>query len=247
MAAVAVTALLAAVVVVVATGRTNRRVILYGDSLAFEARDVFALSLQHGDDIEVVDRTFGGTAICDRLDRMRRDLHDLQPSAVVLEFIGNNVTPCMRGPNGPLTGDDLVQKYREDARSATDIFAGAGVDVYWMGAPSTATRGRGRLRERSARVRGRVGSPDVRDAATSSGPVRRRGAGRPRPRPVRGDALLPAVRGRRRRVRRRAHPRPGPRRLALLSRADGPGRRPLPRLLRRRRALRHRDGAADPA
>ena len=139
MAAVAVTALLAAVVVVVATGRTNRRVILYGDSLAFEARDVFALSLQHGDDIEVVDRTFGGTAICDRLDRMRRDLHDLQPSAVVLEFIGNNVTPCMRGPNGPLTGDDLVQKYREDARSATDIFAGAGVDVYWMGAPSTAT------------------------------------------------------------------------------------------------------------
>jgi len=31
--------------VVVAAGRANRRVILYGDSLAFEARDAFALSL----------------------------------------------------------------------------------------------------------------------------------------------------------------------------------------------------------
>src|SRR5438034_1518701 len=139
-ALVAVTALLAAAVVVVAAaGRTNRRVILYGDSLAFEARDFFALSLQRGSDVEVVDRTFGGTAICDRLDGMRRDLHDLQPSAVVLEFVGNNVTPCMRGPTGPLTGDDLVRKYRDDARTATEIFAGAGVRVYWMGAPSTAT------------------------------------------------------------------------------------------------------------
>src|SRR6266516_82942 len=139
-ALVAVTALLAvAVVVVAAAGRTNRRVILYGDSLAFEGRDDFALSLQRGNDVEVVDRTFGGTAICDRLDRMRRDLHDLQPSAVVLEFVGNNVTPCMRGPNGPLTGGDLLRKYRDDARTATRIFAGAGVRVYWMGAPSTAT------------------------------------------------------------------------------------------------------------
>jgi hypothetical protein len=138
-AVVTVTALLAAAVVVVAAGRANRRVILYGDSLAFEARDVFALSLQRGNDVEVVDRTYGGTAICDRLARMRRDLHDLQPAAVVLEFVGNNVTPCMRGPTGPLTGEDLLKKYRDDARTATEIFAGAGVRVYWMGAPSTAT------------------------------------------------------------------------------------------------------------
>jgi hypothetical protein len=138
-ALVAMTVLLATAVVVVTTGRTNGRVILYGDSLAFEARDVFTLSLQRGSDVEVVDRTFGGTAICDRLDGMRRDLHDLQPSAVVLEFVGNNLTLCMGGPYGPLTGDDLLQKYRHDARSAIEIFAGAGVRVYWMGAPSTAT------------------------------------------------------------------------------------------------------------
>jgi hypothetical protein len=135
-AVVAITALVAAVVVGAAiTIGSHQRVILYGDSLAFEARDAFALTLQRGNDIEVVDRTFGGTAICDWLDRMRQDLHDLQPTAVVLEFAGNNVTPCVQGPQGPLTGPALADKYRSDARAATGIFAGAGVRVYWMGAP----------------------------------------------------------------------------------------------------------------
>jgi hypothetical protein len=138
-AVVAITLVLATSALVAVAGGTNRRVILYGDSLAFEARNVFALSLQRGNDVEVVDRTFGGTAICDRLERMRQDLHDLQPVAVVLEFVGNNVTPCMRGPNGPLTGDALVQRYGDDARSATELFAGAGVRVFWMGAPPVAT------------------------------------------------------------------------------------------------------------
>jgi hypothetical protein len=135
-ALVAVTVLLVTSVVMAAVVGTHRRVILYGDSLAFESRDFFALAVQSGSDVEVVDRTFGGTAICDRLDRMRRDLHDLQPTAVVLEFVGNNVTDCMRGPTGPLTGDELVRKYRDDARIATEIFAGAGVRVYWMGGPT---------------------------------------------------------------------------------------------------------------
>lgn len=135
-AVVATTALVAAALVGAAIGNgTHQRVILYGDSLAFEARDAFALALQRGNDIEVVDRTFGGTAICDRLDRMRQDLHDLRPAAVVFEFAGNNVTPCMQGPGGPLTGTALAEKYRNDVRAATGIFAGAGVRVYWMGAP----------------------------------------------------------------------------------------------------------------
>ncbi|HKA92571.1 MAG TPA: hypothetical protein VKE97_02110 [Acidimicrobiia bacterium] len=132
---VTITVVLVATVLLAVARGANRRVILYGDSLAFESRDAFALALQRGNDIEVVDRTYGGTAICDRLDRMRQDLHDLQPAAVVIEFAGNNVTPCMQGPDGPLTGAALAEKYRDDARTATDIFAGAGVRVYWIGAP----------------------------------------------------------------------------------------------------------------
>jgi hypothetical protein len=136
-AVMAITALVAPLLVVggAITIGTHQRVILYGDSLAFEAKDAFALTLQRGNDIEVVDRTFGGTAICDRIDRMRQDLHDLQPVAVVFEFAGNNVTRCMQGPKGPLTGPALADRYRNDARFATGIFAGAGVRVYWMGAP----------------------------------------------------------------------------------------------------------------
>ena len=93
---VTITLVLAATVLLAVASRANRRVILYGDSLAFESRDAFALALQRGNDIEVVDRTYGGTAICDQLDRMPQDLHDLQPAAVVIEFAGNNVTPCMQ-------------------------------------------------------------------------------------------------------------------------------------------------------
>jgi len=137
-AVVAIVAVLGGAAVVSAVASPTRRVILYGDSLAFESRDFFSLAMHRGSDVEVVDRTYGGTAICDRLDQMRRDLHDLQPTAVVLEFVGNNVTDCMRGPNGPLTGDPLAQKYRHDASIATSIFAGAGVQVYWMGAPAVS-------------------------------------------------------------------------------------------------------------
>jgi hypothetical protein len=136
-AAVAVTALIATAAVASALASPTRRVILYGDSLAFEAGDPFTLAVQSGGNAEVVNRTFGGTAICDWLDRMRRDIHDLQPAAVVLEFVGNNATRCMRGPDGPLTGEALVQKYRQDARTATAIFAGTGVRVYWIGGPPT--------------------------------------------------------------------------------------------------------------
>lgn len=138
-AAVVMAVLVAATAVVAAVKAPKRRVILYGDSLAHESRDYFALSLQSGGEAVVVDRTFGGTAICDWLDRMRRDVRDLQPSAVVLEFVGNNVTPCMQGPDGPLTGGALVQKYRDDARIATSIFAGVGVRVFWVGGPRIAS------------------------------------------------------------------------------------------------------------
>jgi hypothetical protein len=134
-AAIAIAALVVATAVVAAVKAPKRRVIIYGDSLALEARDFFALSVQSGNEAVVVDRTFGGTAICDWLDRMRRDVRDLQPSAVALEFVGNNVTRCMRGRDGPLTGGALVEKYRDDARIATTIFAGAGVRVYWVGGP----------------------------------------------------------------------------------------------------------------
>ena len=224
----------------------TRRVILYGDSLAFEARDAFALSLQSRQrDVEVVDRTFGGTALCDRLDRMRQDLHDLQPWAVAIEFVGNNVTPCMRGPAGPLTGDGLVQKYRDDAHTATELFAGAGVRVYWMGAPPTATPEAGDF----ARVRHGYESESGRlTFATPPLPrVRYVDAGQAVLDGGRFTATLPCLpsEGDAKGASTDASSS-GPSTAASLSGANEPGKRPVPRLLQRRGSLRPRDGAADP-
>ena len=44
---------------------------------------------------DVKTRTFGGTAICDFLEQMRADASELEPDAVVIEFSGNALTPCV--------------------------------------------------------------------------------------------------------------------------------------------------------
>ncbi|MGH9032664.1 MAG: hypothetical protein ACRDZV_11105 [Acidimicrobiia bacterium] len=104
-------------------------VILYGDSLSWEARGAFQLHL--GPEVDVVHRNFPGVAICDYLDEMATDVVVLRPRAVVLEFAGNVLTPCVRG----LTGSALVDKYARDAAAATDLFTARGVPVYLIGGP----------------------------------------------------------------------------------------------------------------
>jgi hypothetical protein len=115
-----------------ASAASFSRVALYGDSLAVEAQDFFAFPVATS--AEVRTRTFGGTAICDWFETMREDAATWQPDAVVIEFSGNALTPCMRDLAGnPLTGDDHLRKYREDTQEALRIFAGA--RVYIVGAP----------------------------------------------------------------------------------------------------------------
>ena len=111
-------------------------VILYGDSLAWEARHVFEAALAAHLDIRVVTRTFGGTAICDWLDEMAADAIELQPGLVVIEFVGNNFTPCMRSPDGaPLAGTALIDRYTSDAEAAVATFGSIGSQVVFAGAP----------------------------------------------------------------------------------------------------------------
>ena len=52
--------------------------------------------------------TYGGTALCDWLPRMRAALDQEHPAAVVLVFSGNNSTPCVQG----LTGQALTDRYK---------------------------------------------------------------------------------------------------------------------------------------
>lgn len=110
-------------------------VVLYGDSLAWEAGDHFRRALEHDPTIEVVDRTFGGTSICDWLAAMREDATSLAPRAVVAEFSGNSITPCMREGADELQGDELVERYRSDAETAVSIFEPIGSRLYFASAP----------------------------------------------------------------------------------------------------------------
>jgi hypothetical protein len=113
-------------------------VVLYGDSLAWEAEEYFRDALLRAGVADVWTRTHGGTAICDYLDQMRRDAAELTPTVVVVEFSGNAFTPCMVGPDGvslAASRDAYHQKYAHDAAEVLDIFSGSATRVIFAGAP----------------------------------------------------------------------------------------------------------------
>ncbi len=126
---------------------TRPIVVLYGDSLAWEARHTFVAAFADRPDVDVVVHTFGGTAICDWHDQMAQDAATLQPGAVVVEFSGNNFTPCMQDANGAgLTGTEYFDRYAADAEAVIATFAPVGAQVLFAGGPLTraaAERGTG--------------------------------------------------------------------------------------------------------
>ena len=82
-----------------------QRLLMYGDSIALESqRQLQARG------VEV--RAFGGTAICDWLDDMRRTAATGTVTTVYLEFVGNRFTPCV-------STRSAVDAYREWHRNAT--------------------------------------------------------------------------------------------------------------------------------
>jgi hypothetical protein len=116
--------------------RASVKVVLYGDSLAWEAQDSFRGALAARGISDVTTHTLGGTAICDWLPQMRHDRAALNPDVVVVEFSGNALTPCMRGDMGvPLSGQAYFEKYADDAQQILRIFGSGSTTVYFAGAP----------------------------------------------------------------------------------------------------------------
>jgi hypothetical protein len=111
---------------------TRPRVLVYGDSLLWEAQDVLRFLV--GDRVELEIEAFGGTALCDyastAVDRARATRADL----VVFEFSGNAFTPCMESLQG---SDAIAARYRSDAESTAARLAGLGVDVVFVTPPPT--------------------------------------------------------------------------------------------------------------
>ena len=97
---------------------TKPLVILYGDSLAWEAEDSFVGAFAGRPEVQVLTRTWGGTAICDWLDEMRADAATFAPGVVVLEFSGNALTLCMQdSARRGLSGDAYWARYRADTQA----------------------------------------------------------------------------------------------------------------------------------
>jgi hypothetical protein len=115
-----------------APGTDRPLVILYGDSLSWEAGSAFESNMGPG--ANVVHRSFPGVAACDLLPSMAADVATLQPEAVVIEFAGNMTTPCMHGT----TSETVVARYARDVADAAAIFSARGIPVYLMGAPLLA-------------------------------------------------------------------------------------------------------------
>jgi hypothetical protein len=97
-------------------------VLVYGDSLIEQASPY----LRSTDQV----RAFGGTALCDWVDKMARAATVEQPSVMVVEFVGNDLTPCMQGYQTP---DQVRAKYEADmARLKRRVDA----PILWVGAPA---------------------------------------------------------------------------------------------------------------
>jgi hypothetical protein len=111
-------------------------VVLWGDSLAWQAQGPFAFAIGQSLGADVEAHTFPGTATCDWLADMGRTVGTKRVTAAVLEFSGNALTPCMRDPAGvPLSGEPYLSKYLADTRRALAILSEAGASVYLAGAP----------------------------------------------------------------------------------------------------------------
>lgn len=136
---VVLAALLAVTGVVVASApaRAARPLVLvYGDSLVAEAAP-FARELLR--DVAQVDEQvagFGGTAVCDHFDLMRKDVARRAPSIVVLSFSGNSLTDCMKDASGrQLVGSAAIDKYRRDIVEAVTIFRPGSPQIWLATSP----------------------------------------------------------------------------------------------------------------
>ena len=108
------------------------RILVYGDSLVYEASPYADDLLRTVARVDGVIVGMPGGAICDLLPRMRDDNARYRPTAVVIAFSGNALTPCMEDADGqPLRGDAWLAKYRADTLAAVAAFPR--VPAIWLG------------------------------------------------------------------------------------------------------------------
>ena len=111
------------------------RIALYGDSLSMQsAEDFDYMATVAG--AQVLLGAHNGLAVCDVLPRIAQDVSSWNPTVALMQFSGDNFTPCMAGY--ALGTPAYYAKYRADAQEAIDIFVQHHIRVLIMGAPLDA-------------------------------------------------------------------------------------------------------------
>ncbi len=137
-----------------------REVLLhYGDSLSAQASPYLRHYLQLDGRYLVVDRTLGGTAPCDWLPKVRRDIDRYAAAAVLFQFSGNALGGCMSEsrdallPSDPSIASDpepYYAQYERDTRRFARIARERRVPMFIAASPPAfdfhdASAGWGRL------------------------------------------------------------------------------------------------------
>jgi lysophospholipase L1-like esterase len=106
-------------------------VAIFGDSLTAFSRDELT-RVAFGEHVHLQVNAYAGLALCDWTQRAEQLLRSDRPTAIVLEFAGNNVTACVQG----LTGAPLADVYEQNARQIIDTARSLGIAVVLVGPPA---------------------------------------------------------------------------------------------------------------
>ena len=115
----------------------DAHITIYGDSLSVQAAAMLrSQGRAHG--LTVTVEAYFGLAPCDLTRAVYRDVEDLGAAldALVLEFSGNNLTPCMKRDGKSLTGTAYFAKYRRDLGALVAAGVDRSIPVLVVGAPS---------------------------------------------------------------------------------------------------------------
>jgi hypothetical protein len=117
------------------SGNGGPRIVLYGDSLAMQSAQDFEYLADSAHATTLL-RAYGGLAYCDVLPELNSDAASWHPSVAVLEFTGDDLSPCMHGYTAGSPA--YYEKYVRDARAAVTTLRNHGVRVVLVGAPLDA-------------------------------------------------------------------------------------------------------------
>ena len=108
-------------------------VLVVGDSLISQSQAY--LDFQFGLlGVDAITQDYSGTALCDWIPTILTDVAIYHPAAVVLEFSGNALTPCMAGLTTPA---QIVAKYQRDMNYVISQLVPMGIQVIVASGPPT--------------------------------------------------------------------------------------------------------------